>query len=116
VLKLDDQTRNQLNEFNLSILESLNILGIHQLEITEGIDLNDVELHKWDALEVSRPTNTPHLDRKVAEVIKHGYVIRAPHAHDTVVRKARVIRYKYNVEQRSEALSESNEKNNEANS
>lgn len=97
VLKLDDQTRNQLNEFNLSILGSLNILGIHQLEITEGIDLNDVELHKWDALEVSRPTNTPHLDRKVAEVIKHGYVIHGAHAHDTVVRKAKVIRYKYDA-------------------
>jgi hypothetical protein len=116
VLKLDDSTRAQLNDCNISILESLNILGIHQLEIAEGHDLNDVPIHKWDTLEVSRPTKEPHLDRKVAEVIKHGYVIRGPHAHDTVVRKARVIRYKYNDEQQLNPLAESIEETNKTNS
>ncbi len=104
VMSLDEHTRNQLNDFNQSILESLNTLGIHQLEIGEGHDLNDIELHKWDPLEVSRSTKEPHLDRKVAEVIKHGYVIRGPHAHDTVVRKAQVIRYKFTPEEQSEPL------------
>ena len=115
VMKLDESTREQLNDFNISILESLNVLGIHQLEIAEGHDLNDIPIHKWDTLEVSRPTKEPHLDRKVAEVIKHGYVIHGPHAHDSVVRKARVIRYKYNDEQQSGPLDESNEETNEAN-
>jgi len=115
-LKLDDSTRAQLNDCNISILESLNILGIHQLEIAEGHDLNDVPIHKWDTLEVSRPTKDPHLDRNVAEVIKHGYVIRGPHAHDTVVRKARVIRYKYNDEQQLNPLAESIEETNKTNS
>ncbi len=80
---------------NKSAVSALKDVGVNEIDIKHGADPTEFALHKWDALEVSRQTTEENLSKKVAEVVTSGYVALGPDASDIVVRKAKVIRYKY---------------------
>jgi molecular chaperone GrpE (heat shock protein) len=92
---IDEATKKELNELNQSAVSALKDVGVNEIDIKHGTDPTEFALHKWDALEVSRQTTEENLSKKVAEVVTSGYVALGPDASDVVVRKAKVIRYKY---------------------
>ncbi|MDC1448210.1 hypothetical protein N8218_00990 [bacterium] len=92
---IDEATKKELNELNQLVVSALKDVGVNEIDIQHGTDPTEFPLHKWDALEVPESTSEESLSKKVAEVVKLGYVALGPDASDVVVRKAKVIRYKY---------------------
>jgi hypothetical protein len=92
---IDEATQKELNELNQLVVSSLKDVGVNEMNIQHGTDPSELALHKWDALEASLPTSKEDLSKKVAEVVTPGYVALGPESSDIVVRKAKVIRYKY---------------------
>ena len=66
-------------------------------ELLLEIDSNPLALEskKWRALEATRPTNEEQLDGAVAAIIKPGYTSVSPQGSEIVIRKAEVVRYRY---------------------
>ena len=93
---IDEATKKELNELNRLAVSALKDVGVNEIDIQHGTDPTEFPFRKWDALEVSRETSEENLSKKVAEVVTPGYVAVGPEASEVVVRKTRVIRYKYN--------------------
>ena len=93
---IDEATKKELNELNQTAVSALKDVGVNEIDIQHGTDPTEFPFHKWDALEVSRETSEENLSKKVAEVVTPGYVALRPDASEVVVRKTRVLRYKYN--------------------
>ncbi|MDB4607833.1 hypothetical protein OAH64_03200, partial [bacterium] len=94
---IDEITRDQINEFNQSLDFALADIGVSELRIAVESDPLEIDSHKWVALEATDATANEALDGKVATIRKPGYLVRGPEGKEIVIRKAEIVRYKYNV-------------------
>jgi len=94
---IDEITRDQINEFNQSLDFALADIGVSELRIAVESDPLEIDSHKWVALEATDATANEALDGKVATIRKPGYVVGGPEGREIVIRKAEIVRYKYNV-------------------
>ncbi|MDA9831423.1 hypothetical protein N9C66_08780 [Akkermansiaceae bacterium] len=93
--ELEDELRKQLENLNESVGISLSEVGVNELLLEIGTDPLSVESKHWRSLEATRPTSEKRLDGTVAAIIKPGYTSISPQGAEIVIRKAEVVRYKY---------------------
>lgn len=93
---LEGGLKKQLENLNQSVKISLSDVGVNELLLEIGSNPLALESKKWRALEATRPTNEEQLDGAVAAIIKPGYTSVGPQGSEIVIRKAEVVRYKYN--------------------
>ena len=93
---LKGDLRKQLERLDHSLKISLSEVGVNELLLEIGSDPLALESKKWGAIEATRPTNEEQLDGAVAAIIKPGYTSICPQGSEIVIRKALVVRYKYN--------------------
>lgn len=93
---LEGGLKKQLENLNQSVKISLSEVGVNELLLEIGSNPLALESKKWRALEATRPTNEEQLDGAVAAIIKPGYTSVGPQGSEIVIRKAEVVRYKYN--------------------
>lgn len=94
-MELEDELRKQLENLNESVGISLSEVGVNELLLEIGTDPLTVESKNWRSLEATRPTSERRLDGTVAAIIKPGYTSISPQGGEIVIRKAEVVRYKY---------------------
>ena len=92
---LEAELKKQLENLNQSVEISLSEVGVNELLLEIGSDPLTVESKNWRSLEATRPTSERRLDGAVAEIIKPGYTSVSPQGGEIVIRKAEVVRYKY---------------------
>lgn len=92
---LEAELKKQLENLNQSVEISLAEVGVNELLLEIGSNPLTVESKKWKSLEATRPTSERQLDGAVAAIIKHGYTSVGPQGGEIVIRKAEIVRYKF---------------------
>ena len=92
---LEGDLKKQLENLNQSVKISLSEVGVNELLLEIGSNPLALESKKWRALEATRPTDEEQLDGAVAAIIKPGYTSVSPQGGEIVIRKAEVVRYKF---------------------